>query len=349
MKNTVLLFAVFAAFFAACKDDDPVTPADDYSVELAGIGEDVILKTYLDLDTKAGTLVSVLTTLENAQTTQNLDAARQAWRDTRLPWEQSEGFLFGPVTQKAIDPAMDSWPVNTIDLDNVLSSGQALTKEFIDLQDGTVKGFHTIEYLLFGLDGTKSVASFNPREFEYLRACAQSLKGETFKLYNAWNPAGENYIINILHAGTTQSNFKSQKAALQEIVNGMIGIADEVGNSKINDPYSQQNVTLEESRFSANSKSDFTDNIRSIRNAYFGSTDGSVATGLSTMVQSKNPALDTKIKAEISAAIAAIENIPGTFTTAIFNNTTAVEDARTKVRNLQETLQAELFTFVQEL
>lgn len=349
MKKSIFMAAGFTLLLASCGKDDPIHVNTELSAELSAIGENVILKTYQDLDTKADALVTSLTLLENNQTTQNLDAARQAWRDARLPWERSEGFLFGPVDSKGIDPAIDSWPVNTVDLDNVLNSGLPLTKAYIDAQEGTVKGFHTIEYLIFGGNGAKLVGDFSQREFEYLRACAQSLKGETGKLWNAWAPSGDNFVQNVVLAGDQVSIYPSQKAAVQEIVNGMITITDEVANGKINDPFTQQNVTLEESRFSANSKADFADNIRSIRNAYFGTTDGTIGTGLSKLIAEKQATLDTKIKAEIQAAITAIENIPGTFTTAIFDHPAQVQEAQTKVRNLLETLQSELLPFVQNL
>ena len=350
MKKNFALLALIFVSLSACKDEDPITPTGDYSALLRSTGEDVILQTYADLDAKTGLLVAALTALETEPTAPHLDAARQAWRDARKPWEQAEGFLFGPVDQQGIDPAMDSWPVNEVDLENVLNSGNALTKSFIDQQEGTVKGFHTIEYLIFGVNGDKVVADFDQREFEYLRACAESLKGETNKLYTTWATSGGNFIRNLTQAGTAQSIYPSQKAAIQEVVNGLVTIADEVANGKINDPFTQQNITLEESRFSANSKADFADNIRSIRNIYFGALNGGHSSvSIHGLVEEKDPVLNTRIADEIDAAIVAIEGIPGTFTTAIFDQPANVQDAQNKVRNLLETLQSDLLPFVQGL
>lgn len=335
---------------AACKDNEPASPAADYTALLATTAEEVILQTYAELDARTGLLVAALTALESTPDASRLEAARQAWREARLPWEQAEGFLFGPVDQQGIDPAMDSWPVNEVDLQNVLNSNNALTKGFIDQQEGTVKGFHTIEYLIFGANGNKTVDQFSAREFEYLRACAESLKGETNRLYNAWSASSGNYVGNLLHAGTSQSIYPSQKAAIEEIVNGLITIADEVANGKINDPFSQQNITLEESRFSSNSKADFADNIRSVRNIYFGALAGGHSeTSLHTLVEEKDPALHSRLTTRIDEAISAIENIPGSFTTAIFEYPDAVQNAQNKVRDLLQILQGELSPLVQSL
>lgn len=342
MKNIKLLSIAFVVLlFIACKDDT-VTPILDYSALLSNSASNVILKTYADLNTKSETLVTALATLETNRTAANLDAAKVAWRATREPWEQSEGFLFGPIKQQAIDPSIDSWPVNVTDLDAVLASSNTLTKAYIDGLEGTLKGFHTIEYLLFGVNNSKAVADFTPRQFEYLRACGQSLRGATQKVYDAWRPDGQNFILNLTAAGKTGSIYPSQKSAVQELLDGCIVISDEVANGKINNPFAQQDIKLEESRFSANSKADFANNIRSVRNIYLGGLNNSTTgEGLSTIIKAKDATLDTKIKGQIEAAIAAIEAIPGTFTTAITQQKTAVQAAQTAVRTLQATLETD--------
>lgn len=351
MRSFHFIFSFFLthSLLTSC-NNDPVNPDKNYGDQLENIGNDVILKTYEELFTQTQNLASTLAALESNPTSQGLDASRQAWRDTRKPWEQSEGFLFGPVDQQGIDPSIDSWPVNETDLDAVLNGPQPLTKTYIDGLDGTLKGFHTIEYLLFGADGTKQVGDFTARQFEYLSACSESLLGATQQLYDSWKPSGGNFVDNIILAGKTgQSIYPSQKSALQEIMNGMITIADEVANGKINDPFSQQNVTLEESRFSANSKQDFADNIRSILHAYTGNylnTDGS---GISTIIHEKNATLDTKVVGQINDAIAAITAIEGTFTSAIFNSPASVQFAQTKVRDLQQTLEGEVLPIITSL
>lgn len=351
MYKTILpfLFAVSILFISAC-GDDPVVQPDDYSSTLENVAHDVILKTYEILEIKSESLHTALTTLAITPTDIHLEIARQAWREAREPWEKSEGFLFGPVDQQGIDPSIDSWPVNETDLDAVLQSGQTLTKSYIDGLDGTLKGFHTIEYLLFGTGGNKLLNEFDARQFEYLKACAESLVGATTQLYNSWNPAGENFVANLTRAGHTgESIYPSQKSALQEIVNGLIVIADEVANGKINDPFSQQDVTLEESRFSANSKADFADNIRSIQNVYLGTYENTTGTGISSIIKLKNESLDASVRVSIQRSIEKIEAIEGTFTSAIFNSPQSVIEAQNEVRDLQQLLESQVLPIITNL
>ncbi|HMZ89105.1 MAG TPA: imelysin family protein [Chitinophagales bacterium] len=340
LKHLLTLPAT-AIIISSCNNNDD--PSDigtyDFSPILNHVSENVITATYGDLHSKSQSLITAVENFNADRSSTNLEAARQAWRDCRIPWEQSEGFLFGPVSTEGIDPAIDSWPVNVIDLDAVLASGESLTKAYVDALEGTLKGFHTIEYLLWGTDGDKSAAAFTDREFEYLSAVTQSLEGATQQLYDAWHSGGDNFQLNIAQAGTATSIYPSQKSAMQELVNGMIGIADEVANGKINEPLTNMDVTLEESHFSSNSKADFMDNIRSIKNVYLGSylMDGE---GISDYIKSLNSSVDDDVIAHIDAAILAIENIPGDFSDAIFMNTASVEAAQQSVRDLQSILES---------
>jgi putative iron-regulated protein len=342
LVRRALPFLLFVA--AACGDTttQPSTPFDA-SALLADVPSKVIFPTYVDLETRAGALHAAVVTLDGATTDDNLTAAQEAWRATRRPWEQSEGFLFGPVETQGIDPGIDSWPVNVADLDAVLASSAVLTKAYIDGLDGTLKGFHTIEYLLFGAGNGKTAADLTSREREYLLAVTESLQGSVSQLRQAWDPAGQNFSATVATAGEAGNTiYASQSAAMQEIVNGMVAICDEVGNAKISDPFDQQDRALEESQFSDNSNADFADNIRSVQNLYLGEYRSGSGTGVRALVLARNPGADATIQGDITAAIAAIEAMTPNFGEAITANAVAVEAARTAVRTLRLDLESDV-------
>lgn len=336
--------AVILVSVTACSDTTTNPNPDDFDATavLADVPSKVIFPTYVDLEAKANALHAAVVTLDASTTDDNLAAAQESWRATRRPWEQSEGFLFGPVETEGIDPSIDSWPVNQADLNAVLASGQTLTKESIDGLEGTLKGFHTIEYLLFGT-GSKVAADLTARELEYLLAVTESLQGAVTQLRQAWDPTGGNFSATVATAGQSgNSVYTSQSQALQELINGMIGICDEVGNGKISDPFDQQDRSLEESQFSNNSNADFADNIRSVQNLYLGQYGATSGTGIRALVQAKQPSLDATITSQTQAAIDAIGQMTPTFGEAITSNQAAVEAARAAVGTLRQTLESQL-------
>ena len=316
------------------------------STMLSDFANTVVLATYTDLDNKAGELLAVVKALEADPTQGNLEKAQEAWKATRTPWEQSEAFLFGPVDTQGLDPALDSWPVDHVNLQSVLNSDDTLTVDFVSGLEDTQKGFHTIEFLLFREGNQRKASDITARELEYLVSTTENLKASTSQLRLAWAPEGENFSSAVAQAGTGSVVYPSQNAAVQEMVNGMITIADEVANGKISDPYNESDTTLVESQFSFNSISDFQDNIRGIQNVYMGKfmTDGQ---GLNEFVNSQNPALDARFQQEVQAAIDAIGAIPDPFRDSITINRGAVQAAIEAVSTIQLTLEQNILPLVQ--
>ncbi|MEO7995322.1 MAG: imelysin family protein [bacterium] len=303
------------------------TPPDsvDVATLLNHYASAVVLATYNDLDTQAVALSAAVDAFVATPNTTTLAAAQSAWVNTREPWEQSEGFLFGPVESAGLDPALDSWPVNRTDLDTVLNGATALTPATVGSFENELRGFHTIEYLLFD-DGAGSrvaadiVTAYGTevRRGQYLSAVTADLSTHAGQLADAWRASGGNYVAEFNSAGTGSTIYVSQKGAMQEIVGGMAGIADEVAHSKIAKPFNQHNGTLEESQFSDNSLEDFRDNLRSIQNGYLGSIDGSAtANGIASFVADADPALDTEIRGQLDASLDALDAIPAPFRTAL--------------------------------
>ena len=330
-------------------DDDTVSAtgedAFDASTTLNDFANKVVLATYTDLDNKAGELLGAVQALSAATNQAHLELAQNAWKAARTPWEQSEAFLFGPVDTQGLDPALDSWPVNRVDLDGVLGSGQALTAASIDALEDTLKGFHTIEYLLFREGNQRKAEDISPRELEYLVATTENLKSKTAQLASAWAASGENYAGEVANAGDTSTIYKSQKDAMQEMVNGMIVIADEVANGKISDPFNEKDTTLVESQFSFNSISDFQDNIRGIQNVYMGkfTADGQ---GLNEFVNGKDADLDARFQTEVQTAIDTIGAIPDPFRDSITAQRAAVQAAIDAVSTVQTTLENDILKLV---
>ena len=325
-------------------DDDTVSAAGegdtfDASPTLDNFANKIILATYADLDNKAGDLLGAVQALSAATNQAHLQLAQTAWKAARIPWEQSEAFLFGPVDTQGLDPALDSWPVNKVDLDGVLGSDQELTEASIDALEDTLKGFHTIEYLLFRDGDQRKAEDITPRELEYLVATTENLKAKTAQLANAWDASGENYAGEVANAGTSSTIYRSQKDAMQEMVNGMIVIADEVANGKISDPFNEKDTTLVESQFSFNSIADFQNNIRGIQNVY---------AELSGFVNGANADLDTRFKTEVQTAINTIGAIPNPFRDSITGNRDAVQKAIDATSTVQQTLENDILTLVLE-
>lgn len=116
----------------------------------------VVLPTYAALKECNAALLSSIKDLASKRTDDAFKAACDAWLSAREPWERSEAFLFGPVDALGLDPNMDSWPLDQVAIVNHLKSGNLGDLDWADGDNDdkveaaqNIRGFHTLEYLLF--------------------------------------------------------------------------------------------------------------------------------------------------------------------------------------------------------
>ena len=269
-----------------------------------------------------------------------LPAVQHAWRDARVPWEQSEAFLFGPVTDNGHDPFLDTWPLNVTDLEAIIASDADIAT--VELADD-VQGFHALEYLLFqDMNGNTDPAAIvaalhnDERRRAYARRVANEFVGHTEALRDSWDPDMGNFVAELASAGHGSMTYDSETAAMQTLLEAMIGIAAELHDAKLGAPSPAE----EESRYSNNSRIDFLNNVRSINNVYEGRFDQSDRTsmGVTDFVVNQNPALDAEVRMAIRDAKAAIIAIPEPFGQSI----TAHPDAVAKAIEAAKALETKL-------
>ncbi len=131
---------------------------------VSGFVNKVVLPTYKDLKEKNTALCAAVQNLYDAPSNDTFKAACYAWLEARVPWERSEAFLFGPVDYLSLDPNMDSWPLDQDAIVGILNSGNFddLNWEDGDTEDEIVakqevRGFHTLEFLLFKNGNARTV------------------------------------------------------------------------------------------------------------------------------------------------------------------------------------------------
>ncbi len=327
--------------FGCKKDEDPIPPVEDpvtstqVLTDFAGF---VANPTYLDLQIKVTTLQSAVLTLSTSTTDPNLAIAKDAWIAVRTPWEQSEAFLFGPAEDFNYDPKTDTWPVNTTELDSLLSSSNPLELVNIDSLEYSLKGYHAIEYMLFGVGGTRTASQFTLRELQYLNSLTESLLNTVTELKNSWDPTQPgNFTNELITAGNGSTRFLTRKDALLTIVAAMGGICNEVANGKMEEPLLALDSELVESQYAHITSIDFKNNMIGVQNVYlckFTSTGKS----LHDFVAAKDATLDLAIRSQINTAISAIEDLDPNYGMAIFTQVGQIQVAQSSINDLESIL-----------
>ena len=347
LKKSLMLVALtgLAMGFTACGDDNDEPDTKQLDTLKTNIISQyvntVVVPTYRSLADEANLLAQLCEELRENPTQGKVQECCNKWISARKYWELSEAFLFGAAADYNIDPHIDSWPLQKSQLDNILNNSaliDALDEDgagadaFATLGYGLL-GFHAVEYVLFRDGGARPVSDISERELIYNAAVAQDLANQTVRLEAAWAGMNNissakraqleeydlvpsfNYGENMIDAGKTGNTlYKTQLAAMEQILTGAADISDEVGNTKITDPVNSGNVLDVESWYSWNSIADFTDNIRSVRNAYYGTIDGTVSNNSMCAYMSKvNATVNDNVIAAINNAISKVSSMPAPF------------------------------------
>jgi len=92
--------------------------------------------------------------------------------------KQQKAFLFGPIEDNEYDPKMDTWPTDYAQMNILLSDETNHPLNLPDIQslDYALRGFHPIEYMLWGVNSAKTANEFSPREIQYLTSLTEDVK-----------------------------------------------------------------------------------------------------------------------------------------------------------------------------
>ncbi|SNU03222.1 Imelysin [Prevotellaceae bacterium MN60] len=320
---------------------------------LDNLVDNVIVPTYTKLADDTEDLEKTLNGLNvNTITQEKINKACDDFKSARENWERSEAFLGGAASDFDVDPTIDSWPLNRSLLLTYLQSGRT---DFSDeeIEDATILGFHALEFFLFRNGQPRNVAEFKDNdtypgftaisgasELAYAQRICTLLKERTFQLQVAWEgeknasraavvkAAGLEYTTengmsfgdNLKQAGkNSQSTFASLTDAITQVLSAdegsCFGICNEVGTAKIANPFANGDIAYVESPYSYNSITDFADNIRSIRNVWYGSTNGSAATKSfhGFFAQVGKASVNTAVENGFNTAISNISGMPSPF------------------------------------
>jgi predicted lipoprotein len=143
--------AEMKSYIATLDDDDLKSIVQQFV-------DNVVLPTYNNLVAKNKALLNAVRAFQANPSDATFASACEAWLAARQPWETSEAFLFGPVSDMGLDPNMDSWPLDAAGIYELLKSQQWSEMQWsgdYDEEDEAIeaaqalRGYHTLEYLLF--------------------------------------------------------------------------------------------------------------------------------------------------------------------------------------------------------
>ncbi len=269
-------------------------------------------------------------------------AARQAWRDAREFYGQTEAFRFygGPIDDRnGPEGRLNAWPMDEAYVDYVEGNPQAglindrgfvLRKRAIAAlnerggEENIATGWHAIEFMLWGQDLSETGPGNRPhtdfidgraanadRRREYLRVVTDLLIDDLAMLERAWRPGdGGNYRTRFERGG---------KESLRKIFVGLGSLSrGELAGERLEVALNSQDQEDEHSCFSDNTHRDSVAGALGIENVWLGRyrrADGSLLQGASPrdLVAAADAGVAARTSRQIAHSVAAAEAIQAPF------------------------------------
>lgn len=321
---------------------------------------DIALAGYSDSLVTSLALQDAIDALVAAPSVETLDAARTAWIASRVPYQQTEVFRFGNPIVDDWEGKVNAWPLDEGLMDyvdatyggptdenefaalNVIANptfsiagmdvdATAITPELIGdvlneadgIETNVARGYHAIEFLLWGqdLNGTDAGAGDRPytdfvqgdgctggncdRRVDYLTAATDLLITDLEFIIDQWDEDG---------AARTDL-LADPDAGIVAMITGMgsLSYGEQAGQRMrlglmLNDPEEEHDC------FSDNTHNSHYYDGKGVQNVYLGRyerIDGTVVEGpgLTSLVAAVDPALDSEVRGKLDATMGALTAI----------------------------------------
>ena len=308
--------AISASLITGCGDN---TDQSDVSSAMV---DSVVLPSYSRLSNASQDLNQALQNLVNNPTQSTFDKAKISWRSARKTWEVTETWAYGPAETLDFDPNLDDWPVSTNELAATLDSKSTFTAKTLQNLDTTSRGFHGIEYVLFGRNNNL-VEDLSSNELAYLKSAGEDLENNADGLLQAWS-GSEGFGSTVVKA--------DPRSAIADILAGMEGCLAEVADGKLGGAFDTNDSGELESTFSGNTGTDIVFNIKGVKTAWEKSK-------LKQYASSKNNELSSTLSNQIDESLKLANKLPAALNDQLTNESTkeTVDKLRTVLTSAAET------------
>ena len=356
MNSRILTFPLlcgFAVLLSGCSADDSdatgLAAVDEkLQEEVIATYAEIVERSYADTVIAAKDLRRRIDDFVDEPSEDGLNEARDAWRESREPYLQTEVYRFygGPIDDDdGPEGSINAWPLDEAYLDYVEGDQDAgivndpdveLDADTLDglnggggVDENVATGYHAIEFLLWGQDRDEEgpgdrpytdyvedgTADHQERRGKMLSVLADLLVDQLSSVAEEWKD----------EPGTYRAEFEAgpKKTAISNILTGMIILSGfETGGERLQAALDSGSQEQEHSCFSDNTHRDMIQDIQGVLNVYEGKyedLEGDVFEGAAVydLVAAHDPDLADELMNKIKASLALAKDLDTPFDQSI--------------------------------
>ncbi|MBD3638819.1 MAG: imelysin family protein [Crocinitomicaceae bacterium] len=195
MKN-YLIICLIAALLVGCKKDDK--PEFDRKAMLTNMASTVIQPAYTGMAADLAALHTSATNFTANPTVTALNTLKSDFIEAYKTWQHCKMFDFGPMMDYGIKASMNTYPTDTVQIQNNVSTGvYTLTA----LENVDAIGFPAIDFLLYYQGETAVINSFTTdpnatNRKTYLTDVTAKMKSEFDLVVSGWSSYESSFIAS---------------------------------------------------------------------------------------------------------------------------------------------------------
>ncbi len=324
-REVAALTLSLACLLLGC-DNNTDAPEVSYGALLGNLTDQVIVPEHQQFAMQADALVTATQALQAAPGADSLASAQTAWRAARATWRRLDALHFGPIITLDTTDRIDVSPADPTAIEAIIAGTGNVDDAAVGKASAQAKGFLGLEYLLFSADPSLpapvvAADGLATRRLSFAHSLADDLAQAAHLLDNSWEPTSGNYAGALKTAGSGSTRYTTQRAAVDDLVNGVSYALELVVGIRLAVPLGRKSggapdPTLDPTTRSDSAVADMTASLDGVGAVY-------AAPGLSANVRSASASLDQEMTSDLSAAEAAISGIPAPFASAVANDSTS--------------------------
>ncbi len=286
---------------------------------IAGYVDNAVLKTIELLVADAEQLNRSAQDLQTERSAEHLDALVSAWHTSYGAWKQTAAFLYGPAAQYDYWKRLATYPCDKILIDHAIQQNEAgvldVDSRYLREEEvAALRGFYTLQYLLFRNGQSREVNNMRPAEVDYMVAVTQALYDESVDFEASWlgtdnlpaekvtvlQQAGINsreaYAEEFKNPGTPDSRYTSLSISLQDMFQDISGILEDEIVPGVAELLEVVEIETLDYWDSIDPVADLLNFLQSAENAYLGGLPGGREKSASDLVVTHDAALDRLIR-----------------------------------------------------
>lgn len=318
--------------------------------------------------------------LDTAEAEARRQEAQAAWKNVMRTWQEAELMQLGPTGLPemagtgmtgglGLRDEIYSWHnTNSCRVDQELVANRFGDAGYFGTVLVNAYGLDALEYLLFNeaaentcapqatINANGSWAALSAQELatrraRYADAAAGYLVEKTQALVDAWDPGSGNFVAKLAHAGEAGSLYSSARMAADELFAALFYLDLKTKDLKVAVP---AGLSLDctattcpgalENRWSDTSKVSLVQNLRGFRKMFLGNgSDEEARPGFDDWLRDAgHGAVADALVADVDAAIARVEAIPGTLEESLARDPEELRQVHADIKKVTDVLKTQL-------